>query len=76
VARVYIENKSYEDVIACFDRPETFFYLDPPYYDCQNYYGDGIFSREDFEKLNGNSERKVHSLDQRSPADPRDIQRI
>jgi len=40
-------------VIACFDRPETFFYLDPPYYDCQNYYGDGIFSREDFAKLNG-----------------------
>jgi DNA adenine methylase len=30
LARVYIENKSYEDVIAYFDRPETFFYLDPP----------------------------------------------
>jgi len=40
-------------LIACFDRPETFFYLDPPYYGCENYYGDGIFSREDFGKLSG-----------------------
>jgi len=51
LARVYIENKGYEDLIHCFDRPETFFYLDPPYYGCENYYGDGIFSREDFGKL-------------------------
>jgi DNA adenine methylase len=51
LARVYIENKDYEDLITCFDRPETFFYLDPPYYGCENYYGDGIFSREDFDKL-------------------------
>jgi len=51
LARVYIENKGYEDLIRCFDRPETFFYLDPPYYGCENYYGDGIFSREDFGKL-------------------------
>lgn len=51
LARVYIENKGYEDLIACFDRPETFFYLDPPYYGCENYYGDGIFSPEDFGKL-------------------------
>jgi DNA adenine methylase len=51
LARVYIENKRYEDVIACFDRPETFFYLDPPYYGCENYYGGGIFSREDFDKV-------------------------
>jgi hypothetical protein len=32
LARVYIENKGYEDLIASFDRPDTFFYLDPPYY--------------------------------------------
>jgi DNA adenine methylase len=50
LARVYIENKHYKDVIQCFDRPETFFYLDPPYYGCENYYGDGIFSREDYGK--------------------------
>lgn len=51
LSRVYIENKDYEDVIACFDKPETFFYLDPPYYGYENYYGDGIFSRDDFKKL-------------------------
>ena len=53
LARVYIENKGYEDLIPCFDRPETFFYLDPPYYGCENYYGDGIFSRDNFGKLSG-----------------------
>jgi DNA adenine methylase len=40
-------------VIECFDRPETFFYLDPPYYGWENCYGDGIFSRDDFPKSNG-----------------------
>jgi DNA adenine methylase len=28
-------------------------YLDPPYYGCENYYGDGIFSMDDFGKLSG-----------------------
>ncbi len=27
------------------------FYVDPPYYGCEDYYGDGIFARADFEKL-------------------------
>lgn len=51
LSRVYIENKSYEKVLKQFDRPDTFFYIDPPYYDCENYYGKGIFSREDFTQL-------------------------
>jgi len=25
----------------------------PPYYGCENYYGDGIFLRDDFKKLGG-----------------------
>ena len=29
--RVQIENKDAFDLLACFDGPETFFYLDPPY---------------------------------------------
>jgi hypothetical protein len=39
LARVYVENMHYRDVLARFDRPDTFFYLDPPYYGCENYYG-------------------------------------
>jgi DNA adenine methylase len=29
--RVQIENKSFEEIIKQYDRPKTFFYLDPPY---------------------------------------------
>ncbi len=29
--RVMIENRSYQDVFAYYDRPEAFFYCDPPY---------------------------------------------
>jgi DNA adenine methylase len=51
LARVYIENRSYAEIFARFDKPDTFFYVDPPYYGCEDYYGDGIFSRGDFERL-------------------------
>jgi DNA adenine methylase len=51
LARVYIENLHFEKFIPRFDRPGTFFYLDPPYYGCEKYYGDGIFRREDFARL-------------------------
>lgn len=51
LSRVFIENKPYERVIERFDRPETFFYIDPPYFGCENYYGKGLFAREDFAKL-------------------------
>jgi DNA adenine methylase len=49
--RVYIENQPYERLIERFDKPHTFFYLDPPYYGCEDYYGKGIFKRADFERL-------------------------
>lgn len=51
LARVYVENKPYESVISRFDKPDTFFYVDPPYYGCEDYYGRGIFRREDFTML-------------------------
>jgi len=51
LARVYIDKLSYERLIPKFDKPDTFFYLDPPYYGCEDYYGAGIFSRNDFTKL-------------------------
>lgn len=51
LARVYIENKPYAEVLSRYDKPDTFFYVDPPYYGCEDYYGPGIFSPEDFKKL-------------------------
>jgi DNA adenine methylase len=27
------------------------FYIDPPYFGCENYYGKNLFSREDFAKI-------------------------
>jgi len=47
-SRVYIENKPYQKLIERYDKPHTFFYIDPPYFGYENYYGDGIFSRDDF----------------------------
>lgn len=41
----------YADIIRRYDGPETFFYIDPPYWDCETYYGKGIFNREDFTLL-------------------------
>ncbi|MBL7997734.1 MAG: DNA adenine methylase [Candidatus Kapabacteria bacterium] len=49
--RVWVENMSYERFIPRFDKPETFFYIDPPYYNCEDYYGEGIFSKDDFVTL-------------------------
>lgn len=51
LARVYVENLSYSQVIDRYDRPATFFYLDPPYWGCEDYYGKTLFSRDDFTRL-------------------------
>lgn len=51
LAGVVIECLPYGDFIRRYDRPETLFYLDPPYWDCETYYGKGVFGREDFERL-------------------------
>lgn len=51
LSRVYVENMDYAALIPRFDRPGTFFYLDPPYYDFEDYYGDGVFSKDDFIKI-------------------------
>ena len=49
--KVNIENRNFDVLIAKMDLPTTLFYLDPPYYNCENYYGKDIFSRDDFLKL-------------------------
>ncbi len=51
LAPVTIERLSYSDFIRRYDTPETLFYLDPPYWNCERDYGDGVFGRADFERL-------------------------
>ncbi|GAB0058037.1 Modification methylase DpnIIA [Candidatus Magnetaquicoccaceae bacterium FCR-1] len=51
LSRVMIEHLPYGDLIRRYDRAGTFFYIDPPYHGCEDYYGKGIFTREDFNAL-------------------------
>jgi DNA adenine methylase len=51
LSRVLIENQPYAKLIDRYDKPATFFYVDPPYWGCENDYGLGIFARADFERL-------------------------
>lgn len=48
---VVIENLTWSDYIIRYDAPGTFFYLDPPYYGCEDDYGKDIFPREDFANM-------------------------
>lgn len=45
---VVIERLPWADFIRRYDRPATLFYLDPPYYGCEDDYGDGMFGRAEF----------------------------
>ena len=51
LAPVVIERLAYAEFIRRYDRPGALFYLDPPYWECERDYGDGVFGREDFERL-------------------------
>lgn len=51
LCNVTIENLPYDNIITRYDSPDTFFYLDPPYWDCEKFYGPGIFNKDDFIKL-------------------------
>ena len=48
LAHVYIENMPYAKLLTRVDRPSTFFYLDPPYYNYEDYYGKDVFGKGDF----------------------------
>lgn len=37
MASAYIENLSWKDCVARYDRPHTFFYMDPPYWETEGY---------------------------------------
>ena len=51
LSKVFIECLPYADVLRRFDSKEAFFYLDPPYWDCEEVYGKGLFAKADFELL-------------------------
>jgi len=48
---VVIECLPYDEFIRRYDRPDTLFYLDPPYWGCETDYGRDMFGRADFERL-------------------------
>ncbi len=54
LSKVIIENKDFENLLKVYDREETFFYLDPPYYSTESYYknvGEGGFKEVDHLRL-------------------------
>jgi DNA adenine methylase len=53
LARVIIENKPYDMVIKQYDRPNSLFYLDPPYYETEKYYNlnETFFGTDDHVRL-------------------------
>ena len=48
---VAIENRDFEELIKLYDRPDSFFYCDPPYYSTESFYNDVDFSRKDHVRL-------------------------
>ena len=54
LAKVVVEHKDFEKLIGQYDRPISFFYLDPPYFETEKYYknvGEGGFKKEDHVRL-------------------------
>lgn len=54
LAKVVIENKDCEKLIRQYDRPVSFFYLDPPYFETESYYqnvGEDGFTEKDHVRL-------------------------
>jgi DNA adenine methylase len=48
---VVIECLGYSEFIRRYDTQGTLFYLDPPYWGCEDDYGKAMFAPEDFERL-------------------------
>lgn len=50
LAQATIENKDFEELIIQYDRPDAFFYCDPPYYLTEGHY-EVVFKKEDHIRL-------------------------
>lgn len=53
LAGTVIECLPFNEFIPRYDRPDTLFYIDPPYFGCENDYGKDVFKPSDFEALAG-----------------------
>ncbi|MBU3991534.1 MAG: DNA adenine methylase [Alphaproteobacteria bacterium] len=51
LARVTIERLHWSDFLARYDTPATLFYLDPPYFGCEDDYGKELFDRSQFDLM-------------------------
>lgn len=51
LAGVLIERLDFQTFIERYDRPETLFFVDPPYWGSEGYYGKELFSKADFARL-------------------------
>lgn len=51
LAGVVIECLDWAEFIPRYDGPGTLFYLDPPYWGCEDDYGKAMFSRDDFARM-------------------------
>jgi DNA adenine methylase len=51
LAHVVVEQLPFADFIRRYDRPETLFYLDPPYWGSETDYDHNVFGRGDFDEL-------------------------
>lgn len=51
LAGVVIECLDWAAFIPRYDRDDTLFYLDPPYWGCENDYGKALFERADFARM-------------------------
>ncbi|MGX8833709.1 DNA adenine methylase [Amedibacillus sp. YH-ame6] len=50
LANTIVENKDFEALICQYDRPNAFFYCDPPYYETEGMY-EVMFTKEDHTRL-------------------------
>ncbi|WP_175868802.1 DNA adenine methylase [Bartonella gabonensis] len=51
LADITIEHLDWSDFIVRYDRSNTLFYLDPPYFGVEDYYGKDLFQREDYQTM-------------------------